>query len=235
MELYGTIKSIDQNQVTLVIDIKNNPDAYQYIKKHQVRRCKVGIYDGREISLQQRKFIYGLLGDISRFTGYTADETKIIMKYYFIEKTGAPFFSLRNVDKTTARRFLEFIIEFCIRYDIPTSRPLLKVTPDIQKYVYLCMQKKICVITQKPAELHHVDAVGRGRDRKEIIHIGYRVLPLCREMHTLAHSMGNIQFLQRYKLEPIRLNKQLCELWNVRHTTSKLNYSPEKRLNNESY
>ena len=43
---------------------------------------------------------------------------------------------------------------------------------DIDDYVLACLTQKKCVICGKPADLHHCEAVGMGRNRKEIIHEG---------------------------------------------------------------
>ena len=64
--------------------------------------------------------------------------------------------------------------------------------------------------------LIHIYAVGRGRNRKDIIHKGMRVLPLCREMHTLAHNMGRDSFCEKYHIFGIKLDTYLCGIWKVR-------------------
>ena len=139
-----------------------------------------------------------------------------MMKYIYIERTGVPYFSLSNTDMTTAREFLQFLIEFCIEQDIPLAENPIDRAPDISRYIYCCLMFKRCCISGKKAELHHVDAVGMGRDRKEIVHLGYRVLPLSRAYHTEAHTIGQKSFDEKYKVYGIKLDKRLCEIWNVK-------------------
>ena len=117
---------------------------------------------------------------------------------------------------TTAREFLEFLIEFCISEDIPTKDSLINVTPDISRYIYCCLLHKKCCISGKKAELHHVDAVGMGRDRKDIIHAGYRVMPLSRIYHTEAHTIGQKTFEDKYKVYGIKLTDELCDIWHIK-------------------
>lgn len=53
-----------------------------------------------------------------------------------------------------------------------------------------------CEITgyQKPAEIHHWDAIGMGRDRKKVDDSKHRKIALCREHHTEAHAIGRDTF-----------------------------------------
>ena len=117
------------------------------------------LIDGRSISPDQRRKIYATLRDISDWTGYTPEETKAILKYDYIASEGVPYFSLSDVDMTTANGFLSHLIDFCIRHGVPTyDTPLLDRAPDVYRYLYSCLANKRCCITGRSAELHHVDA-----------------------------------------------------------------------------
>lgn len=190
-------------------------DAREYVKKN-ITQCEIRLDDGRTISADQRKKIYALFRDISLWSGHEPDEVKALLKYEYIARTGAEYFSLSDTDMTTAREFLEFLIEFCISEDIPTKDSLINVTPDISRYIYCCLLHKKCCISGKKAELHHVDAVGMGRNRKDIIHAGYRVMPLSRIYHTEAHTIGQKTFEDKYKVYGIKLTDELCGIWKVK-------------------
>lgn len=186
------------------------------LARKEITQCEIRLDDGRHISVDQRKKIYATMRDISLYTGHTPDEVKTLMKYDFISKSGHDYFSLSDTDMTTANQFLNFLIDFCVEFDVPCADSLLERSPDIARYLYKCLIEKKCCITGKKAELHHVDAVGRGRNRKDIIHKGMRVLPLCREMHTLAHNMGRDSFCEKYHIFGIKLDTYLCGIWKVR-------------------
>lgn len=186
------------------------------LARKEITQCEIRLDDGRHISADQRKKIYATMRDISLYTGHTPDEVKALMKYDFISKSGHDYFSLSDTDMTTANQFLNFLIDFCVEFDAPCADSLLERSPDIARYLYKCLIEKKCCITGKKAELHHVDAVGRGRNRKDIIHKGMRVLPLCREMHTLAHNMGRDSFCEKYHIFGIKLDTYLCGIWKVR-------------------
>ena len=190
-------------------------DTY-LIEKRRITDCETRLDDGRTISADQRKKIYATLRDMSIYTGHTPEELKNLMKCEYVAKTGHDYFSLSNVDMTTANDFLTFLIDFCLEWDIPASGNLLERSPDVARYLYLCLVRKKCCITGRKAELHHVDAVGVGRDRKDIIHKGMRVLPLTRKMHTEAHALGRDSFCSKYHVFGIKLDADLCKIWNVR-------------------
>ena len=85
------------------------------------------------------------------------------------------------------------------------------------KYVYACLVSKKCCICGKPCDLHHVDHVGAGRDREEIIHEGMEVLPLCREHHSEVHVIGWLTFQKKHHLtRGVLLDKHLCKLYRLK-------------------
>ena len=212
MILQGYIKDVDDSSITIVAPFTD----YNNLLRKNITECEIRLDDGRRISADQRKKIYATLRDISFYSGHTPDEMKALSKYDFIAKTGCKYFSLSNTDMTTAREFLQYLIEFCVEHDIPCSDSLIGRSPDISRYVYCCLVNKKCCITGLKCELHHVDAVGMGRDRKDIIHLDYRVLPLTGVMHSKAHNMGNTAFCERYHVTPIRLDKDLCDIYKVK-------------------
>lgn len=210
----GTVCKMTPNYTYIAVP-NSEIDVMSLLHKN-VSKCEVMFDDGRRISADQRKKIYATLRDISQWSGYDPEYAKEIMKYEYISRTGVPYFSLRDTDMTTAREFLQFLIEFCVEQEIPTKDNLIDRSPDISRYIYCCLVFKKCCISGKKAELHHVDAVGRGRDRDKIIHLGYRVMPLSRAYHTEAHTIGQKSFDEKYKVYGIKLDKRLCEIWNVK-------------------
>lgn len=212
MILQGRVAGYDGEVLTVTAPC---PDVSTLLHR-RILGCEIRLDDGRTISADQRKKIYATLRDISLWSGHTPDEVKALCKYDYIAKTGSSYFSLSDTDMTTAREFLSFLIAFCLEHDIPTQDSLLERSPDVARYVYACLLYKKCCITGKKAELHHADAIGMGRNRKEILHRGMRVLPLCRGMHTKAHTMGEKTFEETYHICPVRLDEDLCRIWGVK-------------------
>lgn len=171
------------------------------------------------ISHAQRKKAHVLLQAISRWSGYTPLEAeKTMTKQMFIDSqqpTVADEFSLSDCSMEIGRLYITYLIDFCLLHDIPCGEPLYKLCEDIPKYVYVSLIHKRCAVCGQKAELHHVDAVGSGRNRKEICHIGMRVLPLCREHHTAIHKIGKTDFLNRYILEPVKADERIAEVYKL--------------------
>ena len=180
----------------------------------------VELVDPRRISPQQRRKAYALIRDIALWMGGTPMETvKELTKWIFQESDPATLeetFSLSDCSMEVARLYITFLIDFCLLYDVPCGEPLYKLAEDIGRYVWICALNKRCAVCGRHADLHHVDVVGMGRDRKEICHTGMRALPLCREHHTEIHSIGQEDFLRRYVLEPVKIDERIADVYKLR-------------------
>lgn len=179
----------------------------------------VEFVDKRRISAKQRKKAYVLISYIAAWWGYTPLEAmKEMLKLMFVgeAETLRRSFSLSNCDMTTARLFITYLIDFCILHGVDVGEPLYQLSEDIPRYVWACLMNKRCAVCGRKAELHHVDAVGMGRNRKEICHIGMRALPLCREHHTEIHSIGREDFLRRYIIEPVRIDERIAKVYRLK-------------------
>lgn len=185
------------------------------------KEVEVIFQDGRRISPDQRRKVYALIGEIAEFVeGFrnaeTIKSTKLLMKWQFIlerlESQERKLFSLSNCDMTLARNFIDYLIEFIITNDIPTSVPLIENCEDIGKYIYACLVNRKCCVCGKPADIHHITGskIGIGSNRQEIHHLGREVLPLCRVHHTECHN-NEVDFMNKYHLQAVKLDEILCK------------------------
>ena len=175
----------------------------------EVMRGEVKIDDGRRISSDQRKKIYALIKDISNHTGHHPEYLKEHMKYEFMAQEDREYFSLSNVDMTTARYFIESILEFCFEWEVPFATKTNELAKEIGNYLYLCLLHRKCAICgKKNAHIHHVDAVGSGRNRNEVDHTQLRLIALCAEHHQETHTIGWETFNKKYKVAGIKVNAQ---------------------------
>lgn len=97
---------------------------------------------------------------------------------------------------------------------VPTKDSLLTQTDDIGKYLYLCLENRRCAICNQPAEVHHVDRVGMGRDREAIVHVGLNAIALCRRHHEEAHRREKALFAD-YHIYGIELDRHLCKVLSL--------------------
>ena len=179
----------------------------------------VDIPDGRTITPEQRRKAYALMGEIAAWAGIDADEVKMTTKHDFVQRhldgLHRELFSLSTCDVTTARNYITYLIDFVLEFDVPLKMPLLEVCDDVSKAVYACLMHKRCVICGKHTELHHVDRVGMGNNRREICHIGMRALPLCREHHNEAHQHGDAALMDKYHLEPVVIDDRIAKKYRL--------------------
>jgi len=178
--------------------------------RKQIGKVEIRLSDGREISADQRKKVFAIIRDISIWSGHDPEYLRQYLTWDFRSIDGLQPFSLSDVDMTTAREFITYLIDFCFYYDVPTKDTLLNQTEDIGKYLYLCLEHRKCAICNKRAEVHHVDRIGMGRDREHIVHVGLRAIALCREHHDEAHRDERALF-NRYFIYGIKLDKYLCD------------------------
>lgn len=187
----------------------------------QFKECLVQPMDSRPLSDKQRKACYALMGAIADYAGMSKDRTKELMKLKFLsenmEDMSDRIFSLSNAPMSYVCAFQRFLVQFILEWDIPTDFSLLDMVDDVSDYIYGCLVNKKCVICGRPADLHHIERVGMGRNRDEIIHEGMEVLPLCREHHTEAHTMPDKDFFERYHLPGgIEADKTICRIYGLR-------------------
>lgn len=187
----------------------------------QFKECLVQPMDSRPLSDKQRKACYALLGAIADYAGMSKDRTKELMKLKFLsenmEDMSERIFSLSNAPMSLVCAFQRFLVQFILEWDIPTDFSLLDMADDVGDYIYGCLVNKKCVICGRPADLHHIERVGMGRNRDEIIHEGMEVLPLCREHHTEAHTMPDKDFFERYHLPGgIVADKTICRIYGLK-------------------
>lgn len=220
---------IQEHTIGRIIDITEEGLAVIHAAlpnlKHALDRkydeVEIILPDGRRITPEQRRKCYAIIKEISDFVNgqheaADIEETKEIMKWDFMlsrfESQERKLFSLSNVDVTTARNFIDYLLEFCVKNDVPMQLSPLEYCEDISKYLYACMVNKKCCICGKPADIHHCDGdrIGMGNNRDEVHHLGRKVLPLCRLHHDEAHH-DEKGFIDKYHLQTIELDKDLCK------------------------
>lgn len=191
------------------------------LTKREYKECLVQPIDSRTLSDQQRKMCYALLREISEYTGQGMDSAKEWMKIKFLaedlEQTADKIFSLSNAPMSLVCAFQRFLIRFILEWDIPCRFSLLEYVDDVADYIYSCLVTKKCCICGAPTDLHHIDRVGMGRNRHDMIHEGMEVLPLCREHHQEAHTMPDAEFFERYHIPGgVVMDKTLCRLYGLK-------------------
>lgn len=215
----GRVLDIDESGD---VTIKVHYDDLTTFIKRGYNECLVQMIDSRPLSDKQRRACHALIDEIDEYMGnYDKSMTKEFLKLKFLaeqaDDLNETIFSLSNAPMSLVCAFQRFLVRFIVRHDIPCRFPLLNFVDDIQDYIYSCLVNKKCAVCGKPADLHHIDHVGTGRDRDEIIHEGMEAMPLCREHHTEAHTIGQKTFEDKYHFDSgIILDKTLCRIYGLK-------------------
>lgn len=220
----GQIVGIDPDGLTIRVPYGD----WERFTTREYTEVAVELPDGRHRTPEQLRKAWALMADMALYiSGDKRNAEEDV--YHPLRATFAlehqqtlqkRLFHLSEATVTEAKDFINFLIDTCLEMEIPLSRPAAELTDDIQHYVYACAIHRKCAVCGKRAELHHVDAVGMGRNRNEIDHEGMRALPLCRVHHEEAHRHGNAPLMEKYHLEPITIDKQLIEKLKLGRTAS---------------
>lgn len=216
MQYFSKIKSIRETDqgTDLIVRIEGEKIANKIAKFNKGTGgidAELKINDGRGISIDQRKKIYATIRDISAFTGHNPEYLKEYLKYDYVAEQGEDYFSLSSCTMTTAKNFINHILEFILKWNIPLSDKGLNRTDDIDKYLFTCIKYRVCCISgSKNADIHHVEGsrVGMGRNRKKINHNQVELISLSREWHNRVHQEGEDRVFKLYKIYGITLDKE---------------------------
>ena len=220
----GRIVDYDERSGELIIRAKY-PD-WPVAVKREYRTCRIQLIDGRPLSGKQRNVCYKLIREISESTGNGIDRTKEELKKKFIHEElfdgMDEDFSLSDAPMSLVCAFQRFLVRFMIDYDIPANFPLLEFVDDVHDYLYACLVHTKCCICGKTADLHHIDRVGMGRDRTDMIHEGMEAIPLCRDHHREVHSLGERRFFNKYHIDSgVILDAYLCRIYRLKQKEEK--------------
>ena len=204
----GAIKHIDENCITIEFDY----DVEQYLATNQCDRVFLKFLDARVIAQDQRKKIFAMIGDISEWSCCDKEYSREVLTGEFCFSSDIDRFSLSTVDMSTATRFIQYLIEFCLKHSIPCKNYLIKNCEDITHYLYHCLLYKRCAVCGRNSEFHHCTGsrAGMGRNSVEIPLKGLEGLALCRVHHNQIHSDAEQVFYDKFSIEPIVIDATIA-------------------------
>ncbi|HEC2213472.1 TPA: hypothetical protein R1960_002347 [Staphylococcus delphini] len=172
--------------------------------------------DPYAITDKQRRKIFALCNDIEEYTGQPREYMRYMFMDYVSFVEGYDRLSLSNCSRTQANQIIEVILDWVFHNNVPLNYKTSDLLKNDKAFLYWATVNRNCVICHKPhAELAHYQAVGRGRNRRKIEHVGNKVLALCTRHHKEQHNIGINSFNDKYHLHDSwvdvdeRLNKML--------------------------
>ncbi|ATU69516.1 hypothetical protein CT113_03835 [Levilactobacillus brevis] len=199
----------------LLINLSDvDPPTRRIIAGNVGQLAEIKFDDGRHISADQRKKVFALLHEIDRWSGnYVMDVTEHQMKYMFLRQRGLyEEFSLSNCSLEMASRFIEFLLGFCFAYNVPIATKVVDSIREQYGWDMYCLRYHCCMICGAHADIAHVHAVGIGRNRQTISHIGNYVMALCRKHHQEQHSKGIVTFMQDNQLKGVKVTSEVAKM-----------------------
>lgn len=215
----GKIVAVDAHGLTVRVPYT---DMERFVHR-QYDEVRVELADGRSRTPEQLRKAWAIMSDIAIWqSGDKRDAKEDVYKPLAAkfsadvqQSLSKQLFHLSTADVTTAREFISFLIEICLEYDIPMSRPLGELSDDIDRYVYACAVHRKCAVCGQRAEIHHVDIIGMGGDRKHMDHRGMRALPLCRKHHMEAHDKGTDTMMAAWHLVPLVIDDEIVKIYRL--------------------
>lgn len=184
--------------------------------------ARVLFQDREEISAEQRRKIFAIIAEIANWSAHDPEYLrKSLTKDFLMEKREQLWLSIISLangggcDKGTASLFIEYLIDFCLENDVPTSRPLQEYADDLEKYTYSALLQKRCIVCGRKADLHHVDRIGAGYNRNTKPQIGARAMPLCRIHHGEVDTLGQTAFDEKYHVVAVPIDKRIAAKYGI--------------------
>lgn len=228
MDIWGRITHISGNKVTMSVEDAQELASLSLYTTEEQPQAVITVADNRRISRIQRKKAYAIIGEIAKWSGYTPEEAKEWMKFYYEAETGDHHFSFANTDMTTARNFISYLLDYAVRNHIPMSKSGLDYMDDVEAYMYSSLRYRSCVVCGQHADVHHVSTVGMGNDRRLVDHREKELIALCRVHHNEAHNIGWPAFSQKYHVMGIKLDPETLQRLGI------MTYKQMEVIDNES-
>ncbi len=214
------VKSIDDREMKVELAEDLNIERLQtvYHGYTGARYCELRFLDPRSFSVDQRKYYYALLGDISAFTGHLIEEVDDNTRWKFKALTGRNI-SLSNGSSNTKDDVVlltNIALDLAFELNVSLSNKIPIPDKNLEYYFYKCLTHRKCCICGKHADIDHFDeTVGMGRNRKEVDKTKFTYCALCRSHHTEKHTIGLTAFRNKYHVYGITLNAETIKRLNI--------------------
>lgn len=207
----AVIKRLDGQRLIVDINEEINIERLQtvYYDYEGEQEIELRFVDPRGFSSEQRRFIYALIGDIYNATGQPKDDLK---EYFNIKYEGVTGREMRLSDESKntmsdATLYANIILDFIFEWSIPFKKGYEILPFNQEYYFYKCIVTRTCCSCGKlHADIHHIEAVGMGNNRRKIDNTNRHFMALCRTCHTIIHVEGYTEFTSKRKLRAIKLD-----------------------------
>lgn len=213
--MFGKLIGMQGNVLKIVPDEDLDVAKVNRLANGKQLTVELKIADNRKISPEQRKKIFALINDLCSYTGDVPEYWESVFKYQVRETFGVDEFSLSDCSVTVANYMILVVLNFMFEEDIPFKTKTWDSLPDEFPKQMLCLKNKRCVLCGKPADIAHYHAVGAGRNRNKINHVGNYIMTLCRDHHVMQHQIGVKSFFMKYHIKPIKVTEDIAKQFKL--------------------
>lgn len=205
------IVNVDDDILTIKLHEQLDTKTLEKNKHNGRSFCYVEPWIKGTTTDEQRKHYWALIKDISDFTGEPQWKIVLNMKYLYMvqhDVTKEPSMARNQMSVKQATKLIQTIIDFALDNEIPLNNDYTKYFDDSQ--LFKIAMKRQCFCCGRPhSDIHHVDAVGMGRNRNQYKgHDKHLLMCLCRVHHNELHKIGQKTFEEKYHVHGIRLSKE---------------------------
>lgn len=214
------VKSIDGREMKIELAEDLNIERLQTVYHGHIgaRYCELRFLDPRSFSVDQRKYYYALLGDISAFTGHLIEKVDDNTRWKFKALTGRNI-SLSNGSNNTKDDVVlltNIALDLAFELNVSLSNKIPIPDKNLEYYFYKCLTHRKCCICGKHADIDHFDeTVGMGNNRDKVDKTKYTYCALCRSHHTEKHTIGLVAFRNKYHVYGITLSAETIKRLNI--------------------
>lgn len=215
----GKIKKVDGREIIVELFESLNIERLQtvFYGHKGDRTCELFIKDPRGFSTQQRAYFFALVGDIYQFTGQPPEDLKELL-YWRFEMISGKGISLSNGSDSTkddVTLLINIALDLAFELNVSLSGKIPIPDRNLDYFLYKCITCRKCAICGQKADIHHVNAVGMGSNRKKVDNSWREFMALCRKHHQLIHTIGLTAFKEKYKVYGITLNAETIKRLNI--------------------
>lgn len=200
-------------KIPIQIDLKDSKEILNYIGNFVDKPLSIDFsIDETEIKKESimithemRAKIFAICADYAKFNGYEKEYARQELTELFCEENQIQKFSLSNVEKDIAKQFISWLIEKSIEFGF-ISNSIINYSSDFSTAIRISVEKKICIICSNPIsinDIHHIDAIGMGRNRNNYDDSCHRKIGLCRKHHIEIEQIGLVAFCKKYHFEEL--------------------------------
>ena len=196
----GKIIGVRENSDSMDLMIKIPKDKVVLDNLKRFINCELILKDKESITPKQRKKVYAIIKDISKYIGDKPDNVKAIMKNEYLANGGTDI-SLKDCSKTEAKEFINLLLDYVLVMGIPLEEHPAVVTEDITHFMYKCIEtNKCCICGKEHSQVYTLEQIANNSKDINLKEIDTKKICLCETHLEEYHRLGKKEFMKKYNV-----------------------------------